>query len=976
MSFTSPWALLTLLAIPLIVWLGMPRATSARRTRDWVSVSLRSLILLLLSLSMAGAQTVRNGDELAVVFLVDGSDSITATQAAKAEAFVQDAIETMEPNDSAAVIVFGANALVDRPISAVAELSQITSVPQTLHTDIAEAIRLGLALFPAGTARRLVILSDGAATIGDTDAAARLAQANGVEISYVPLLRDEASREAWLTSVNSPTRVAQNEIFNIDITAESTLDTPGILRVLASGQIVAEEAVQLRPGSNNYSIRLQAGDQEFSRYIVQLEAEGDTLYQNNQLAAYTEVTGPPRVLIVSPDGISNDEGDAYPEEAIALESALLQSGLVVERTTPFDLPSSFAELSNYSTIVLANVNAKYLSPRKMEALASYTRDLGGGLVAIGGPEAFGMGGWYRTPLEAALPVKMQIEDEERFPAVSMAIVIDRSGSMGAMEGGLTKIQLAAEGAVRVVELMNDFDDITVIPVDTRPNGQVGPLPATNRGEAINQIRKIGAGGGGIFVFSGLQAAKAALDQSNNQVRHIILLADGSDSEEKSGVPELIDQMTAEGITLTTVSIGNGSDMAWLQEMGLRGGGRFHFTDRAANLPQIFTQETTTIQRSYLVEEQFFPKLGRRSPILSGIQQTPPLSGYVGTSAKNTAQVVLETHLSDPLLATWQYGLGRSAAWTSDATGRWGTSWVEWDGFPVFWAQTVRWTISESRNSTVETTVDFADETALLTVDARKPGGEYLNGLEVEGNVISPSGETTEVLLKQIAPGRYETTFVPDEEGAYFIRVAGGEEGEDAAIGQTGGWVLGYSPEYQNFDTDPQLLQSLAQLTGGRDLGQITEAVFEHNLPSEPTTRPIWPFLLILATILLPLDVAVRRVVISQRDWEKVRAATVGRFARQETVAAPRTEGMSSLLKAKERATESKSQDTGLAGRLKNIRDTKPEPTQPARPASEPIERPEPPQNKSDEAKGDNEGDPAENSLAARLLKKKREQGKE
>ena len=242
-------------------------------------------------------------------------------------------------------------------------------------------------------------------------------------------------------------------------------------------------------------------------------------------------------------------------------------------------------------------------------------------------------------------------------------------------------------------------------------------------------------------------------------------------------------------------------------------------------------------------------------------------------------------------------------------------------------------------------------------------------------MISPSGETTEVLLKQIAPGRYETAFTPDEEGAYYIRVAGGDEGSDTAIGQTSGWVLGYSPEYQRFDSDPALLESLAQLTGGRDLGQVTEAVFEHNLPNEATTRPIWPILLIIATILLPFDVAIRRVVISQRDWERIRAATIGRFARQESTAAPRTEGMSSLLRAKERATENTPQDTGLAGRLRSSRESsKPPPVQ--RSSPQPIERPEPPKPKADGDEMNSGEEAAENSLAARLLKKRREQGKE
>ncbi|MEM7800851.1 MAG: VWA domain-containing protein, partial [Chloroflexota bacterium] len=845
MSFTTPWAFLSLLAIPFIVWLGWPRRSAPRKGRDWTSLVIRTLIIGLLAFSLAGAQSVRTADELAVMFLVDGSDSITAEQAAEAEAFVREAVEGMAGNDSAGVIVFGANALVERPISKLDELSTISSVPQTLHTDLSEAIRLGLALFPAGSAKRMVILSDGAATIGDTMAAARLAQANGVQIDYVPLLRSQTEQEAWLTNVNSPSRVSEGEIFNLDITAESTTDSPATLRVLAGGQIISEEEVQLRPGINNYSIRLQANEQQFSRYTVQLTPQNDTYFQNNQLATFTEITGPPRILIVSPDGILDDEGVPYPEEAVQLEQALTTANLTVERVTPDDLPSSLAELSNYASIALVNVNAKLLSPRKMQALSTYVRDLGGGLVVVGGPESYGMGGYFRTPLEAAMPVNMQIEDEERFPAVSIAIVIDRSGSMGATENGVTKIQLAAEGAVRVVELLNDFDDITVIPVDTQPNGQVGPFPASQRAEAINQIKQIGAGGGGIFVFSGLKAAEAALAQSQNQVKHIILLADGSDSEEKTGVPSLVDEMVANDISLTTVSIGNGQDFNWLRDMAARGNGRFHFTDRAANLPQIFTQETTTIQRSYLIEEPFFPTLGRQSPILSGIQEVPALNGYVGTTPKNTAQVVLETHLEDPLLATWQYGLGRSVAWTSDATGRWATNWVTWEGFPLFWAQTVRWTVTEGRNTAVETVVEYADDTADLIVDARTPNGTYLNNLEMEGSVVSPSGVSTEVTLQQIAPGRYTTSFVPDEEGAYFIRVAAGNgdgsSTELVTVGQTSGWVLGYSPEYQRFDANPELLAQIANMTGGRNLGDLTSAVFEHTLPSEATTRPIWPW---------------------------------------------------------------------------------------------------------------------------------------
>ncbi len=967
MNFTTPFALLLLLAIPYFIGVGRPSSYGRSRWRDWASLIIRILIIALLTLSLAGTQMVRAADELAVVFLVDASDSIGPEQAQQAEEFVRTAVETMAVNDETAVILFGANALVERPMSGLAELAPITSVPQQLHTDLAEAIRLGLALFPAGSARRMVILSDGAATIGDAEAAGKLAAAAGVEIDYVPLSRPAGSAEVLLTSVDAPTRIVQGETFRIDVTAESTANTPATLRILAGGGIVYEDTVQLRPGVNNFSMRLQASEQEFARYRVQLTPTEDTFYQNNELAAFTEIVGPPRVLLVANDGTIADDGTPQPDESPQLKLALEGVGLTVDRVTPADLPASLAELSNYASVVLVNVNAKNLSPRKMETLQSYVRDLGGGLVAVGGPQSYGMGGYFKTPLEEMLPVEMQIKDQERFPSVSIVIVIDRSGSMGMQEGGLTKIQLAAEGAVRVVELLNDFDEITVLPVDTQPDNPIGPMSAGDKETAIGLIRQIGAGGGGIYVRTGLEAAAEALAQSPNQVKHIILLADGADSEQKEGVPELIDALVAEDVTITTVSIGNGPDTPWLQEMAERGNGRFHFTDRAANLPQIFTQETTSIQRSYLVEERFFPSLVSSSPILSGITAVPPLYGYVGTTAKGTAQTILKTHQDDPLLAVWQYGLGRSVAWMSDATGRWATDWVRWDGFPAFWAQAVRWTITQERDSNVETAVTFSGEQARLTVDARGTDGDFLNNLLAEANVVAPDGEVINLNLQQVAPGRYEAEFTPQGDGAYFIRVAGTSEGDEATIGQTSGWVLGYSPEYRQFEANPGLLENLAALSGGQDLLGLETAVFNHNLPFDVTRRPIWPWLTLAAVILLPFDIALRRLVITRRDWERAWAATFGRLRPATAPIPAQSEQVSRLFQAKQRAGTKTVVETEVPPPIKRVdavvEEKKREEGERPLPPPKPQSPPTPPT-------------PAKGSLASRLLEKKQQQDTE
>jgi len=928
MSFTTPAALLLLLALPAVAWLVWPaqrRRTAARpRPRSgWLGLALRLLILALLILSLAGTQLVRAVDDLTVVFLVDASDSMSRESAAAAEAFVREAMDDMGPDDRAAVVLFGANALVEQPLrrfESAADLPPFASQPVRLATDLAEALRLSLALLPPDAARRVVVLSDGAATTGDTAEAARLAAAAGVSIDTVYLPRDVTGNEIILRDVRAPARVGQGETFRLEVAAESATATDATLRVLGDSAIVYEAAVRLQPGSNHFVIRLQAGEPAFTRYRVQLtplDAAADTFPQNNELAAFTEVTGQPRLLIVAAD---------RPEvnEAAQLQAALAATGLIVERTTPAALSPGLADLADYAGIVLVNVNARDLSPRKMAALQAYVRDLGGGLTAVCGPDSYGMGGYFGTPLEATLPVNMQIDDEQRFPSVSLVLVIDRSGSMTAEEGGVMKIQLAAEGAVRALELLHPRDEMTLIPVDEAADDVIGPVTTADRDSAIAQMRALGAGGGGIFVRTGLQAAAGVLAGSDREVRHIVVLADGADAEEQEGVPELIGELTAQGITVSMVSIGQGPDTPWLRQMAELGNGRFHLTNEAANLPQIFTQETAAIQRSYLVEERFFPAQVASSPILAGIRETPALYGYVATSAKATAQVALETPRADPLLATWQYGLGRSLAWTSDATGRWAQDWVRWGGFATFWNQAARWTFGNRGAGGLAAAVRLDGERARLTVDAQDASGAFLNDLTLSANVVSPSGETQTVPLAPVAPGRYEGAFTPATEGAYFIGVgttadgrpptAAGEDpssgsGQPSVVGgrqTTAGWVLGYSPEYAELLSDPALLTSLAAQTGGRALapagagGPGPAVVFDHNLDAAPAGQPIWPWLTLAAALLLPLDIAARRLQLTRRDWGRVWSRLTADRPRP-TAAPERAEGMSALLEAKERA---------------------------------------------------------------------------
>ncbi|MCP4594044.1 MAG: VWA domain-containing protein, partial [bacterium] len=250
-----------------------------------------------------------------------------------------------------------------------------------------------------------------------------------------------------------------------------------------------------------------------------------------------------------------------------------------------------------------------------------------------------------------------------------------------------------------------------------------------------------------------------LADSDRPVRHIILLADGSDSEHQEGVRELVEEeMAAQNITLSSVAIGAGQDLRFLEEIAGLGNGRYHFTDQAANLPVIFAEETQLAMRSYIVEEPFYPQQASISPILTGIEAVPQLAGYVATTRKSAARVILSTHQDDPLLAAWQYGLGRSVAWTSDATGRWAQQWVGWEGFSRFWSQAVRWTIVERADVPVEVNVALEGDEARVTVDAVEEDGGFVNGLDAGVSLVGPDGEPVLVELAQVAPGRYEGMF--------------------------------------------------------------------------------------------------------------------------------------------------------------------------------------------------------------------------
>ncbi len=890
MTFTHPWFLLGLLSLGLIGWTAWQQRHVWQR-RDWLSLLIRSVILTALTFALAGASFGAVTQRSAVVFLVDVSDSMSQATQAEAQAWVQAAIETMPVEDQAAIVLFGANALVERPMRNWETLDAFTSIPLQTETNLEQAIQLGLALLPSGYAQRLVILSDGIATNGATEDAALLALAADVRVDIVPFALSQQA-ETVVSSANAPERVRSGQQFELEVGITTNTAGPASVRVLSGDTVAYEGAVSLNVGANNFLLPLTATSTGFSQFRVQVDAAQDTILQNNALATYAQVLGPPRILVVS----QLDEFGVDP--STQLLAALQEGGIDVEQVSPAALPADLTGLIEYASVVLVDTPARALSARQQLALQQYVRDLGGGLVAIGGPSSYGVGGWFRTPLEEMLPVEMQLTDEQRRPQVTMVFVVDRSGSMTDTSGGTNKLELAKEATIRAIELLSPNDRVGVIAFDDTAQWVVEMTDLTDADEVIARVGTLRAGGG-TSILAGVQAMGQVLPAETGEIKHVILLTDGGADD--SGLVRIIRNLNTEyGITLSSVGVGSGA-AGFLPDLADAGDGRYHFTAQAESIPEIFSEETTLATRAYLIEEQFNPLQANSSDLLGGISAVPPLLGYVGTSAKTTANVVLVSDTAegynDPLLATWQYGLGRTVAWTSDATGRWATNWVQWPQYAQFWQQIVLGTVSNTLES--DLTIDVVQDgtTATMTIDAVDLAGNYLNDLSLQANVVSPTGAQDIVTLQQIAPGQYQGAFTALEPGAYLLGIS--DQSGIGSYSQTAGWVLGYSNEYQLQTAETDTLTRVAGLTSGVQLASPA-AAFEPFKTVRATAQPFWPQLLLLAILLWPLDIAIRRLYLTREDW----LLFTQRFRRAETVpleSIPTTARVGSLQKAKARA---------------------------------------------------------------------------
>jgi len=853
------WVIVALLVVLAIEWLLARRRIGVPRPQWRLAVAARVVVAALLVGALVSPVIRRPAERTATVFVVDLSQSMGADGRRAAEAWVRDALAARGADDLAAVVGFGADARLDRVLEPSSAFTGAQVVVDETATDLQGALRLADAVLVDDARRRVVIVSDGRATTGDAVAEAEAMLDRGTRID-VHTVERVAGVDAAVGGIDAPSVARVGDAVTITVMVQATEGGPAAVVLRRDGVDVARQEITLVAGDNEVAFTdvpgATAGD--VLRYQVVVDTAGDARPENDVGFVAVPVEGPARVLIV--------EGTAGEGRVIA--NALASGGVLTDVVDVGDLPD-VQELVTYSGIVLVNVDARSMSGPQFETLSTAVRDLGRGLVTIGGERSYGVGGYRGSPLEELLPVVSEVLDPKRRKTVAQVLSIDVSGSManchcdegenpsGRADGGVNKTDISRAAAARTIEALSASDEIGILAWNQSSKWvlDLQQLPAVDVvEEGLRQLTPAG----GTNLAASLDEAAAALRTSKAGLKHIILFSDGftaveliEDVADQAG--ELYEQ---EGITVSVIATGEGAAPS-LEDIAVQGHGRFYPGRDLQQVPQVIAEEAVIASRDFITEGRFLPVITAATPATEPLTAAPPLLGYVATTAKGTATTSLRIGPDDdPLLATWQAGLGRVTSWTSDASAAWSSTWVGWDGYVDFWSAVVKDTFPAG-DQTGAVTATLGD--GLLAIEVADDTA-FPDGADAVAIVAGPDGQRIEVPLDRLAGDRFGAEVPAPRSGSYAVGVTV-NAGGDVVLSSAALANESYPAEFRPGPSDAAFLGRLSTITAGRGEIEAAQAFDRDGLSPGTRSIELRGLLLLLAALLFPLAVLVSRLAL-------------------------------------------------------------------------------------------------------------------
>lgn len=904
-TFDNPlWLWLALLGLPM-AYLAIRDFRAAMSTyRAWSAAIARIVLIALIATILAGASSVRETRRLAVVAVVDISDSMrlfadqysdfgtdsegrARTYREAVLEFLRDSAQDRTPEDLLGVIVYSGNSLAVSIPSASSGSDLEIEYALADGSNIETALRFAERLFPPDASRRIVLISDGVQTGGDALAAAsELASGPApVRIDVAPVTYSVRS-EVMVEAIDAPPRSSSGATVPVRVVLSATQPTTGTINLRYNGELVDlspgretnARSVTLRPGRNIEILQVPLAQFDvLHRMEVTFtpdDPQQDRVVQNNR--AETVITTESRGTVLIVDGRAERNAQANP-----LLRTLDDADVPMRSVTPRELGRSLDEINAFDLIILQDVAAGDLPRRTHALLADYVNLMGGGLVMVGGYGGFGAGGWKGTDLEAVLPVELDLPDEVVTAQAAVCFIIDSSGSMAAPVnmGSRSQQEIANEGAAYAILSLDETDLVEVIEFNSLPNVVVPMGRNSNPQRSAARVRGISPGGGTNLTPAMRQGARSLLD-AEASVKHMIILSDGV----SQGSPEEMVAMAANlreaGVTVSTIAIGDGADTNTLNAIAVAGDGTFHPVTDPNTVQGIFLKEVQVVRRPLVREGQFSPIVtSGGSPLINGVvgwnqvlagdSAIPPLGGLVLTQPKADPKITNALASDDgyPLLSHWFIGRGQVAAFTSDAT-EWAAQWRNWPGYAGLWTQIARLISRPAQDQDLEITADVVGDEIIVKVDAFDEDGRPRDGLFIEGSIDQPDGTRSPISLQQVGPGQYTARASAPNQGSYVVSLFPRRASDERVAGITVSAVRTLSPEFQSLRSNSTLLRQIAQVSGGRELDLLrpdqADLFDRTDVPIITASTPLWRMLLAWCVVVFLFDVGTRRLA-----WDRL-----------------------------------------------------------------------------------------------------------
>lgn len=925
------WLWICVALVPMLV-LALRWFTTMSSARVVSAIGLRIALIVLLALALAQLGRIQRTNSLAVVTAIDTSDSVrrfASRSGALSLEQIQASINTLDQARSGEDLL-GLVAFDDHP--------RTIASPRIAHvadraleggtgsgSNLEKAIDHALSILPPQSAGRILLISDGNQTSGDAVEAARRAKSiarrgvggkRGVSIDVLPVDYD-IRNEVLIESVDAPPQAAQSSSINLRVTLYSTIPVVGRIAVLDEGipvdlngaQDGAARAVNLQAGTTVVVLPVQLDARRVHRFEVVFEPEGagkdgeplDTFADNNRASAFTLTPGRGAVLIV--DGVSNGE-IAGPGGVLA--ATLLQAGIDVTTVAPESIPTDLLDLQRFDLIVLQNVPADAVASNVQQLLVSHVQDFGAGLVMIGGPDSFASGGWKGSVIEPILPVNLEIPDKVLTPDAAIMLVLDNSGSMAffVMGSSRSKMEIANEAAAAAVGMLDKRDMLGVIAFNSDYEVLVPLAPNKDAAKTQKIIRNIGADGG-TNLGPALEAATRQLQSVNAKVKHIIVLSDGR-SQNHEYLPGIAQRALAQGIKVSTISVGDDADPVTMGKIAAEGGGRHHEVINPNVLPKVFLRAIRVVRAPFIKEQPFLPVISNpASPLVSGLSNLPRLGGLAMTDQRKEPTIfqAILTPANEPVLAHWNVGLGQVVAFTSDAH-RWAKEWIDSPVYREFWTRLCRTTARSQNRDASQARVEVVDGQLKVNLNAVSETGATIDALTVNATIYTPSGQTREIQLLQSGPGEYSGGIPVESSGSYVVVVR-----PDKASTRIAPLVAGVSTnageEFRKLKSDRALLEAIARESSGRVLAMSDlspRLLFDRaGVVPQETWLALTRAILVAALVALMLDLATRRIA-WDRFFSPEFGADLARTA-ADTQSARSAQAASTLSKLRDRETQ-------------------------------------------------------------------------